>query len=306
MSDNKRGREFFDDDRLLAALEGCREEYRNFEVPAELDFVVRDAVSSGGAAARAQRAKRRAVMRAVKYAGRAAAILFAGMVLFLNISPVFAQTAYGLPFIGNFCRIFTFRSYEFADEIKYIDAEIPAIADTGNSELEKRVNLEIMKIMNRELMESEAHAQEYYDAFVETGGNPDDFIPIGITVDYEIKLLSEHYTSFVISKYETRSSAYYTRLYYNIDIESGRVLTLRDCLGNDYKQIAAQGIRETIAGWTDKERALLWDNLDFEDLITEQTDFYLDTDGFVTVVFHKYEIAAGVAGELEFTIAKSL
>lgn len=125
---------------------------------------------------------------------------------------------------------------------------------------------------------------------------------MGITVDYEVKFVDEDYVSFVIFQYETRFSAYHYDYYYNIDIESGRILTLRDWLGDDYRQIAAGSIEETIAGWDEEQKALLWEDLSVIDLISENTNFYLNADGDAVVVFDKYEAAVGAAGVLEFPI----
>ncbi len=57
---------------------------------------------------------------------------------------------------------------------------------------------------------------------------------IRIDINYEIKLINEKYVSFVIAKTETLASAYNTLYFYNIDIENGRFLTLRDYLGPNY------------------------------------------------------------------------
>lgn len=268
--------------------------YREIEIPETLDSVVREAIEEG------LQSKRRRNML-----GRAACFAAAFVLCFvslLNLSPVFAEAVYSIPVLGDLCRILTFQEYRFEDEIKYIDAEIPQIENTGKTDLEKRVNLEIQKIVNDYLRDGEARAKEYYEAFVATGGTPEDFVPVGITIDYEIKHISPRYASFVISEYETNFSSYASYVYYNIDLESGRILTLKDWYGNDYRQIVADSISETIAGWDDQQKAMLWDDLSVIDLISENTDFYLNESGQVVVVFEKYEAACGSAGALEFVI----
>lgn len=97
----------------------------------------------------------------------------------------------------------------------YIDSRIPQIENTGNTELEDRVNLEIQKVVRDCQAAGEERAKEYYDAFVETGGDPKDFIPLGITIDYETKYISPECVSFVVSQRETRFAAYNCDLYYN-------------------------------------------------------------------------------------------
>ena len=225
-----------------------------------------------------------------------------GFIALLNISPTVAHAAYQIPVIGDLCRIVTFREYHFEDDIKYIDAKIPQIENTGKSDLEKKVNLEIQKKINDCIAENEEMAKGYYEAFIETGGKPEDFTPIGITVDYEIKCINEKYASFVISQYETAFNAYNHEIYYNIDLESGRIFTLKDWFGDDYKEIVSASIENTISEWSDEQKEMLWDNLSIKDLISENTDFYLNQNNQIVVVFERYEAAYGAAGSLEFII----
>ena len=68
------------------------------------------------------------------------------------------------------------------------------------------------------LQEAEDRARAIRDAYVATGGAEEDFIPVMIDVDYEIKCQNDHYLSFVLTETETRANAY-TELYtYNIDL----------------------------------------------------------------------------------------
>lgn len=264
------------------------------EIPENLDAVVQGAIDEG--------LYKRNHFGVIKKAAWAAVTFLVCMVSLLNISSGFAAAAYDIPIIGNLCRIFTFREYHFEDDIKYIDVKIPQFNNDGKSDIEKRVNLEIQKIIGDYVEESEVRAKEYYEAYVQTGGDPKEFIPIGITIDYEIKHLSSRYVSFVITQYETNFSAYTSYVYYNIDLESGRKLTLKDWLGSDYRQIAADSIENTISGWSREQKELLWDDLSVIDLISENTDFYIDQNRNAVVVFEKYEAARGSAGTLEFTI----
>lgn len=229
-----------------------------------------------------------------------------GFIAFLNVSPVVISAVYKVPILGDICRILTFQEYHFEDDIKYIDAKIPKIDNTGKPDLEKRINLEIQKMINERLAENETRAKEYYNAFIETGGAPEDFIPVGITVNYEIKKISNEYVSFVISQYETNFSAYNYNYYYNIDMESGRILTLKDCFGDEYRQIITDSIEKTISSWEDEKKNVLWDDLSIIDQISENTDFYINENNQIIVVFEKYDIAVGAAGSIEFTITDEL
>lgn len=274
-----------------------RSGYDGIEIPEDYHSVVSSAVAEGLRAGKKAR-----FTLALRRAACAAAMFFVCLTAVLNLFPTVAAAASEMPVIGGLCRILTFREYHTQDKYKYIDARIPEIENTGRTELERRVNLEIQQIINQRLQDSERRAEQYYNAFVETGGDPESFIPVGITVDYEIKNISREYVSFAIFQYETDFSAYNYTFYYNIDMETGRMLTLKDWLGNDYKNIAARSIEKTIESWPDEQKNMLWDDLAVEDLITEETQFYINENGEAVVVFDKYEIAVGAAGRLEFTV----
>lgn len=274
-----------------------KSDYKNIEIPDELDAVINGAILEGKRRNRNDR-----MIRVFKKASVTAAVFVVSFIALLNLSPTAAYAAYQIPVIGDLCRIVTFREYHLEDDIKYIDAKIPQIENTGKSDLEKRVNLEIQKKINDCITENEKMAKEYYKAFIETGGKPEDFIPVGITVNYDIKCINEKYVSFVISQYETAFHAYNHEIYYNLDLESGRIFTLKDWYGNDYKKIVSESIENTIAGWSDEKKEMLWSDISMIDLISEDTDFYIDQDDQIVVVFAPYELAYGAAGALEFVI----
>lgn len=272
-----------------------RSKYDKLEIPKELSSVVNDAIETG----LKEESKRTKTYRRI--IGIAAVVIMA-FILPLNTIPSYAKAVSQIPIIGELAKIFTFREYHFEDEIKYIDAKIPKFTYAGKSDLEKRVNQEISKIINEELKNAEKNAKEYYEAFIETGGDSKEFMPIGIDIDYEIKCITEKQVSFIITKSETFSSAYFVAYYYNIDMESGRYMTLRDLLGNDYKEIVVQSIENTISNWNQEQKELLFEDINIEDLIDENTNFYINEQNQVVVVFDKYEVAVGSAGRLEFPI----
>ena len=139
-----------------------------------------------------------------------------------------------------------------------------------------------------------------------TGGAEEDFIPVMIDVDYEIKCQNDHYLSFVLTETETRANAY-TELYtYNIDLQAGRELTLRDMLGPDYKELANEAVRAGIAA----QEAESPDNIYFHGeegvegftSIADDQRFYINEAGNPVLIFEKYEIAPGYMGQPEFEV----
>lgn len=265
------------------------------EIPKQLDEVVNKAIYDGLSTPLKKK-------EGLKIFGGTALTLFIVFVTFLNTVPVFAKTMYEIDIIGDICKVFTFREYHFEDEYEYIDVSIPHIDLNGNDDLENRVNLEISKLIDEEVEASKTRAKEYYDAFIDTGGNPEDFYPIYVNINYEIKHLSDKFASFVINKSETLASAYNIGYYYNIDLETGRILNLQDIFGSDYQKIIADDIDKQISKMDkDFQDALLIDG-SVIDYIDEFQEFYINDEGQIVIVFPKYEISVGALGTLEFVI----
>ena len=233
----------------------------------------------------------------------AAACLLLACVALLNLSPTAAQAAFELPVLGGICRVFTFRHYDFEDAVKTVEVSEPNLSGTGDTALEKRVNAEIAAKIDAEVQEGKARADEYYQAYLDTGGDPAAYQPLEIVVNYELKYASEDAVSFLIYKYETLASAYAESTYYNLDLKTGRSLTLEDLLGADWRAAAAAGVEAGIRALPADKASLLFADTDIGSLIDENRPFYLSPDGTgVVIVFDKYEIAAGAAGSLEFTV----
>ena len=97
---------------------------------------------------------------------------------------------------------------------------------------------------------------------------------------------------------ENWTTAYSETRYYNLDLKDGKLLTLKDVLGENYKQIADEEIRRQMKERSDSGSVY------FEGFegIDENTPFYLNESGNPVIVFDKYEIAPGSEGQQEFEI----
>ena len=189
-------------------------------------------------------------------------------------------------------------------------AKIPAIRNTGNTDLENRINYEISSKINEVLEEAKQRAEEYKNAVLATGGTMEDFIPTQINIDYEITYQDEKLISFVITKSESFASAYQEQYFYNIDIENGKELNLKDVLGANYKEIVDAEVNKQIAERKaqDEENNLYFteDEGGFSGIENEYQDFYINKNKKVTVVFQKYEIAPGYMGIQRFVIPNKI
>lgn len=285
----------------MKKIEKARQIYNAIKVPQELNYIVNKAILN-------EKKEKNNTVKYLKYATSILACVFLTFVFAININPSFATSISEIPVIGEMARVFTIKEYKEEDKTKLIEAKIPALENTGNTELEKRINYEILLKINEVLEEAEERAAEYKKAVVETGGNEDDYQPINIQIDYKVGYSSKDIVSFMILKSETLASAYTEMYFYNIDVETGKELNLRDILGNDYKEIIDETIYKEI-----EERSKDSNNIyfitgegGFEGIENEYQKFYINSDGKVVIVFEKYEIAPGYMGTQEFIIDKQI
>jgi len=226
-------------------------------------------------------------------------------IFLLNTSGAFAATVSDIPLVGYIAKIFTITSYQKEDASKYVDVKIPALKETGNSELEKQINTEIKEKINETVSQSEKNAEQYYHAFLETGGDESDFLPVIINVDYEIKSSNDDFVSFVITKLENHTSVETEKYFYNINLKTGEMITLQDLYGPQYKEVINPQITQQI-----KEREESNENqmffhdhgLTFKTIADDQKFYINDSNQFV-IVFDKYEIAPGAMGFPEFILS---
>ena len=166
------------------------------------------------------------------------------------------------------------------------------------------INQEILDYCNQCADDAVARAEEYRTAFLETGGTLEEWAEhnIKITVSYEIKQQNSDYLSFIVRGVENWSNAFNESRYYNLDLSTGKTVTLKDMLGDNYVELANRDIGEQIA---DRQRAgevfFTAEEGGFTG-ISEDAKFYINENNRPVIVFEKYEIAPGSLGEIEFEI----
>ncbi len=292
----------------MGRLENMKERYDAVVIPAELNDRIQQEITRS----RRQQAEKKAASRRHTFRkmirGMAAAAAAAGILFTtaLNTSPVFAKEAAQLPVIGGVARILTFRSYETEKDDIAVSVEIPTIemiaADTGITV--DGINQEILERCEQYARDALLRAEEYRTAFLETGGTPDEWAEhnIKITVGYEIRQQSNDYLSFVVRGTENWTNAYSESKYYNLDLNTGRPVTLQDLLGSDYVELADKSIWEQIARRQNAGEVFFTAEEGGFTGISEYVRFYINRDNRPVIVFEEYEIAPGSSGEVEFEI----
>lgn len=306
----------------MKKFKNARKMYEQIEIPKELDNVVQTAINQSSPNIKGEKPMKKTNIYKIILSGAAAVLIAA--TIGLNTSESFAMGMQNIPVIGSLAKILTIRSYEKEDADKKIAVKIPAIVEeapsTTNSSGEIQtdsaaasaitdINAEIQRISDEYVKEAEKRSEEYKQAFLETGGTEEEWKEhdIAIKVDYEIKAQTDRYLSFLLLGTESWSSAYAQTHYYNLDLQTGNYLTLKDILGDDYITIANDSILAQM-----KERMAADENLSYFDesmdgftTVTEDTKFYMNETGNPVIVFDKYEIAPGAFGAQEFEILPS-
>ena len=281
----------------MKSMEEAKRKYDEIPIPSELSKRVGKEIEK----ANMKRKKILVFRRRVQKGTAAAAAVVVLFTAALNTNTAFAETAGQLPVIGPVARVLTFRSYQTEEEDLKISVEIPTIEMISEdmNGLEQSVNEEILALCEQYAQAAKTRAEEYRQAFLDTGGTEEEWAAhnIEIKVWYEVKSQTDEYLSLAIMGTENWSSAYSETKYYNFDLKEGKLVTLQDILGDEYQQIANKSIQNHM-----KENSeIYWD--DFEG-IQEDTPFYLNESGNPVIVFEKYEIAPGSEGQQEFEIKR--
>ena len=217
----------------------------------------------------------------------------------LNLNPAFAAAAAQVPVLGSMARVLTFTEYHIESESRLLNARVPEIDGTDFPDLEERINEEIQQKIDAGMAQAQERAAQEYEAYVATGGDPDEFIPVTITFDYEVKSCTDDVLSFELQRFEVRASSFTELTYYNIDLNTGESITLEDLLGPDWKDKVNAVVNAAID--EHPEFYFAKDQGGFTG-VSDNQRFYINEAGNPVVVFQKYEIAPGSSGVLEFEI----
>lgn len=277
------------------AWERAKARYQDIPIPEELDGAVSAALAEG----KRRQSRRRAVRRAWS-GGLAACVCFC---LLVNGSPAFASAMESIPVLGQLARVVTVEHWKVEDRRRVIDVRMPALADTGNTELERRLNDEIRAKIDAIVAQAEEEQKNELEAYLATGGKWSDYEPLILDVDYEVKCSSEQYLSFVITATRVRATSY-TELYiYDLDRATGADVSLRDLLGKDWKARCDAAVRAGIAKRTaeDPKASYFTEEGGFSGVGDDQK-FYIREDGTPVLVFEKYQVAPGYMGIQEFPV----
>lgn len=161
-----------------------------------------------------------------------------------------------------------------------------------NKEIEKNINEKIKNDIMKAYYSVEKDAKSYLS------NTPKEYIkPFIYNVNFDVKKNSDNMLSILIKYYQESGGAhgFYENKSYNIYIEDGKILSLRDLFkeSSDYVKVINEIIREKIKESQDGAYS-------FKSISNNQK-FYIEDDKLV-IYFDLYEIAPFAAGIPEFKI----
>ena len=291
-------------------LKDAKNIYDHIVVPEELDARLQKALENAPAPK-----KKGTIVKFTRWSATAAAALFLCFTVGLNTSESFAMEMSELPVIGAVAKVLTIRSYEATAGNVTTIVEIPEIQmEAAGAETKAAitdVNAKIQELVDTFTAEKYAQIEDGKKTFLEGGGTEEDWNArdIEVNVNYEVKHQSEAALSLLIDGWISWFNFEEFRQFYNIDLVSGKELTLVDLLGEDAYEYAEAEVLKQIHEMIEEDPDLLfWGINEDEDMgnefigVTESTPFYINNEGKVVISYNKYDIAPGYMGIMEFEI----
>ncbi|MFJ5766528.1 DUF3298 and DUF4163 domain-containing protein [Lysinibacillus sp. NPDC093210] len=233
---------------------------------------------------------------------------------FVNLSPTFALAVSKVPVLGAVAKVITID--EYIEKTDYIDAhiKIPQFTDIGNPSIENQINTMIKEKMESLAEKAKQDSAEFKKNFLGEGEDAEDidYTPSAYKFNYEVKSSNEQTLSFIINETETTNGlTFVTKYFYNIDLKTGKELTLVDILGPDYEKKVDPEIERQVKERAKDDANLLWYYEQYYASkgaggIDEYTskNFYINEQGNPVIFFYEYYIAPPYAGPQEFEIKR--
>lgn len=303
-------------------IDDSKKIYDSIEIPAELDFVVKNAISKSSKKRAAYIRRKEIMKKTFKGFTVTAAGLIVCTTVALNTIPTFATEMAKLPVIGTIAKVLTVRSFHGVEEDMYnVDMDVPNIVVDNNgtetnTDFTEKINAEIEKIVNDYRAQAEKDFEEYKKAFFETGGTEEEWNDrkMDIIINYDIKSQNGNILSLELVTSKGWITSNEERHYYNLNLDTNTEITLKDLLGDDYINICNESIKKQIEQRIaeDENNVYFGYGNSTDDTmqdaafktITDETPFYINESGNPVIVFAKYEIAPGYMGYQEFEITK--
>ena len=268
-------------------LEQLKAEYRSIPIPNELDEVVNNALRT--------RPKRKNIYWKATALTAAAVLLLS---ITFNISPALANTLSDVPVIGKLVEILTLNEIKDTKNNSSIEIKTPAIEGLDDSALENNLNSKYIE-----------ESKELYKQFEESmaalkaGQNGNT----AIYSDYEVLTNNERILSIRRYIEQIQASGFVENKYDTIDKQNEILISLKSLFkDNSYIKVISEEIKKQMKQQMKADpNKIYWiqkgEPGEFKQ-ISENQNFYINSDSKLVIVFNEFEAGPGYMGTVEFVI----
>ena len=236
-----------------------------------------------------------------KISGSVAAALVVAVGVAANASPVFANAMSEVPGLSGIVKVITFGRYENAEKGFEIEVETPRIEGLVDTETQEKLNKEFDNQAQNVIAAFEEDVKEFKKAY------GDENVHLGVKYDYIVKTDTEDILALDTYVYYATGSSMTIHKFYTIDKHTGKLYTLKSMFEDnaDYVSVISEYVKDEMRRLNAEEDGMFWvddEIIENFDLIREDQNFYINSDGNIVICFDKYEVAAGAQGCPEFVI----
>ena len=179
----------------------------------------------------------------------------------------------------------------------FAKVEVPKLNSILPAELEEKINAELNENGQKVIDEFKAYKEELESSGLEAH--------IGVDSGYIIKTENDRVLSFDVYVVNMAGSSSTTHKFYNLDKKKGELITFKSLVKDkeNYKEKINEFVKADMEKRNGMEEMFFMD--EFKG-IKDEPNFYIDDEGYVIVVFDKYEIAPGCMGSPEFKLPKEI
>ncbi|MBM7614475.1 DUF3298 and DUF4163 domain-containing protein [Alkaliphilus hydrothermalis] len=293
-------------------MDQLKSEYKNIEIPEELDFIVDKAIKEvkteleGESKAKGEKElekeagneigrKRKMKLRKKLLAAAAIAVIFIGSI---NASSTVANAMEKIPVVGELVKVLTFREFTFNEDTFNANIKVPVIDGLENIDLQNTINQKYYE-------ENKALYEEFMkdiEKLKEAGGGH-----LGVDSGYIIKTDNDQILSIGRYVVNTVGSSSTTMQYDTIDKKNEILVTLPSLFINEsYQERISENIKEQMLKEmsNDSDKVYWVKEGDIEPFVSIKLnqDFYINDIGQLVISFDKYVVAPGYMGVVEFVI----
>ncbi len=282
-------------------MEEMKKDYNSYPVPEE----ALERIQAGIIQAKKEESqmRRKGYMRTGKIAGFTAAAAMAAIVFLANSNEHVARAMEQIPVIGAITRVVTFRNYTDNKGGFEANVDVPQISD------ENVENQESVLGINRTIEEYADQLITMYEEELREFNGEGHYT---LNSSYEVIRDDERYFSIRINSLIIMASGNQFVKIFNIDKNTGEILTLADLPGGEESAEAiSENIKEQMQERMAADETKTYFIFSVEDpsgfdKVTAENNFYLNEKNEIVIVFDEYQVAPGYMGVVEFTIPQDV